>query len=283
MYSIDGAFGQIRSAAMPPSMQEAGLFSTKWIGWHRCNDLYHISRPGGFEYHLILVTVAGCGRLQIRDREYRLTPGTVAIVPRNIPHAYQTPKDGSWEFYWMHPDGALADRFLDALVRKEICVKQVDDVGQYGTKMERIMALCKEKRADTAYRISSELSSIFHDIALQFHHAGPQTLSEQAMQYLEAHYKEPLKLDRVAAELFVSVPYLIRVFRREVGCTPHQYLLKHRLSCALFYLKLSDLSVDEIAAMTGFSSASHFISLFRSQYGCTPGQYRTDGPFEGQT
>ena len=276
MYSINGAFGQVRSVTMLPSMQGTGLFSARWVGWHRCNDLYHISREKGSNYHLILVTVDGCGHLQIQDRGYRLTPGTVAFIPRNVPNTYQTPKDGIWEFYWIHPDGELADRFLDALAQKEICVKQVEDVRQYGARIERIMSLCKEKTSDTGYRISSELSDIFHDMALHFHHDRPQTLSERAVQYLEEHYRSPIKLEHVAAKLFVSVPYLIRVFRQEVGCTPHQYLLKHRLSCATFYLKFSDHSVDEIASMTGFSSASHFISLFRAQYGCTPGRYRAD-------
>jgi len=277
LYSINGAFGQVRSVTMPVSMQKNGLFWTRWVGWHKCNELYRISRPKGVDTHLFLFTVGGCGSLRIRQREYRLTPGTIAFVPRNVSNAYQTPKDGMWEFYWLHPDGEASNQFLNTLEERGVYITALEDIRTAKTRIERIMALCSQQSGETPYQISSELSFLFHDFALRVNQASVPSLSQRAMNYLEQHYREPVQLEAVAAELYVSVPHLIRMFKKEIGCTPHQFLLQHRLTSSLFLLKFSDLRIEEIAAEAGFSSSSHFISLFRRQYGCTPGQYRENG------
>lgn len=224
--------------------------------------------------HLLLITVGGCGSLRIRDREYRLTPGTIAFVPKNVSNAYKTPKDGMWEFYWIHPDGDTSNQFLDVLEERGVYVAALEDIRASKDRIENLMELCLQQSGEAVYQISMELSSLFHEFALCVHQSTAPSLSERAMKYLEQHHREAVQLETVAAELFVSVPHLIRVFKNEMGCTPHQFLLQHRLSSSVFLLKFSDLRIEEIASAVGFSSSSHFISLFRKQYGCTPGQYR---------
>ena len=141
--------------------------------------------------------------------------------------------------------------------------------------MEELLELCRGNPLEAALRISQKLSELFHDLAIPFMEtSSTSSLSDRAIGYLDKHYSEQISLDAVAGELFVSTAHLIRVFKKEVGCTPHQYLLHYRLTSATLLLKFSELRVEEIAAQVGFSSSSHFISLFRKQFGCTPIQYR---------
>lgn len=99
MYHENGDFGLVRMVTLLPTPQSRSLFSLHTIGWHRCNDLYRITRPNGCETHLVLITTKGRGVLLLEGREYNLTAGTIAFIPRGLPNSYFTPKDGLWEFY----------------------------------------------------------------------------------------------------------------------------------------------------------------------------------------
>jgi len=45
MYQVNGEFGEVRLAQLLPMMRNTNLFSTHSLGWHKCNELYQISRP----------------------------------------------------------------------------------------------------------------------------------------------------------------------------------------------------------------------------------------------
>ncbi len=277
MYHQDGSFGQVRLAALVPTLQSEGLFFLNSIGWHKCNDRYNIVRPEGFVHHLILVTVSGCGYMRIGDTEYSLPAGSVALIPRETEHAYCTPKDGLWEFYWLHPCGAMSDAYVDALAQKGVYYERFDKSHSYAQRFERLLTLCKEHTYDTALYISKELSDVFHMVAIDLYDKPRSvSLSASVISYIEQNYQKAFKLDDLAGKLFVSTPHLIRVFKLENGYTPHQYLIKYRLLTAVQLLKFSDLRIDEIGEQVGFSSSSHFISSFKKEYGCTPMHYRTN-------
>lgn len=86
MYDTDGDFGQVRlvDGLFPPEMEEAAPGFTN-AGWHFCNSRYRICRPDGAAVYLLLATVGGEGRLILDGRTYRLTPGTLAVVPPRRP------------------------------------------------------------------------------------------------------------------------------------------------------------------------------------------------------
>ncbi|MBP3627140.1 MAG: helix-turn-helix domain-containing protein [Clostridia bacterium] len=275
MYSVNGDYGQVRIASLLPGAQSQELFSLEALGWHKCNDKYEISRPQGCENHLILITVGGCGHLRIRDKELRLTPGTVALVPRGVPSIYNTPKGGLWEFYWVHPCGKTCDVFLDKVAERGIFCKRIDPVHHYEKRVEEILKLCTERNSDTQLYISRKMSEIVHMTAIDLYERPKAiSLSEQVIAYIEQHFREEIELDEISKRLFVSTAHMIRTFKKQTGVTPYQYIIKYRLLSSEQLLKFSDLSIEEIASQIGFSSSSHFISNFRKQYGITPKVYR---------
>ena len=72
----------------------------------------------------------------------------------------------------------------------------------------------------------------------------------------------------------LSSPYLIRLFKREVGLSPIQYVNRKKAERAQLLLCTTDSPVKEIAFATGFSDQSYFIRLFRKICGVTPQEYR---------
>jgi AraC family transcriptional regulator len=69
--------------------------------------------------------------------------------------------------------------------------------------------------------------------------------------------------------------HLHRAFRRVVGETPKQYMLRLRLESAATRLVASDDSICDIALASGFVSHEVFTRAFRRHFGQTPTSYRT--------
>jgi AraC-like DNA-binding protein len=88
-----------------------------------------------------------------------------------------------------------------------------------------------------------------------------------ACELFENRPAERWRLDEVAAVCGVSVPHLIALFRRDLGQTPRQYLLRRRIERADEILRSTDRPITELAYELGFSSSQHFAAAFRSVRG----------------
>ena len=96
----------------------------------------------------------------------------------------------------------------------------------------------------------------------------------ELLSFLHSHYNEEISVESIAAAAHISKTECLRCFRRYVGESPYQYLIKYRLHMSVALLKDTELSVTEISTETRFASASSYIRYFRKWYGCTPKEYR---------
>lgn len=100
-----------------------------------------------------------------------------------------------------------------------------------------------------------------------------QPLSK-ALDFIEAHYAEPLTLPVVARAAGLSISRLAHVFKAQVGMSVTAYLNMVRVKWAEFYLTNSQLRVSELAFQVGFGNLSHFNHVFRQATGLSPTEYR---------
>lgn len=99
---------------------------------------------------------------------------------------------------------------------------------------------------------------------------------DQIKSYIERCYKEPLSLFQIAEECHGSPYHLHRIFAKQLGLTPIEYLEKTRLNNGRRLLEETQLSIGEIARRSGFSSNSHFSTRFKKKSGQTPTEYRQE-------
>lgn len=78
----------------------------------------------------------------------------------------------------------------------------------------------------------------------------------------------------MARELSVSLPHLNRLFRRHLGASVQQRVLRLRAERAAALLDAGATPL-EAAAACGFRSLSAFYAAFRRAYGMAPGEYRS--------
>lgn len=282
MYEVDGAFGKVRIVDLyaPPDTLDT-FCGIEAAGWHSCNSLYHITREHGCSSYLLFFTLAGEGALRIGERTYALTPGTVTIVPPQVPHAYGTPPDRQWDFYWLHLAAGEAARLADRAVGYGAPVFRSRDIRPYADRMEDLLLTLATPSAGletaTLARVSMIMSALLHQLLLE--RAGTDAppedcVSRRAIRYMETHLADDLRLEALSAALYVSPAVLIRCFKAETGYTPHAYLGRLRVVKARRLLKYTDRSVAEVAASVGFQDVSAFIRLYRKWEGVTPGADR---------
>jgi len=97
---------------------------------------------------------------------------------------------------------------------------------------------------------------------------------EKMMDWLEAHYKQPFRLDRMSADLHLSTYYVSHLFRKYTGISLSDYLTERRLREACDQLLTTSKSIQEVAKDVGGFSSSHFCQLFKKRKGVSPHVYR---------
>lgn len=83
-----------------------------------------------------------------------------------------------------------------------------------------------------------------------------------------------LSVDALARRMAMSVRNFERVFTREIGTTPSQYLLRLRVEAARRSLERSDRGLKQIASSAGFGSVDVMRRAFVRLVGLTPRRYR---------
>src|SRR5215813_12891682 len=101
--------------------------------------------------------------------------------------------------------------------------------------------------------------------------ASPSVM--KAVRRLDAAPEVPISLAELAALSEVSRFQLLRGFAREVGTTPHAYLVQRRVRLVRRLLAAGQSPVNAALA-AGFADQSHMTRAFVRQFGISPGRYR---------
>lgn len=95
---------------------------------------------------------------------------------------------------------------------------------------------------------------------------------KNVLDYISAHYAEPISTRDVAAALRYSKEHFCRLFKASFRVTFIEYLTQFRIERAK--RELADRSSMEVAARCGFSGQSNFSRAFRAALGISPSAYR---------
>jgi len=104
--------------------------------------------------------------------------------------------------------------------------------------------------------------------------AHTSALVKRAVAYLHQNYSRPLARWEIAEAIGVSEDYLTRVFNRELGISPWDYLNRYRILRSQALLRTSDQSIGAIARAVGFKDQAYFSRVFSKQNGVSPQEYR---------
>lgn len=92
--------------------------------------------------------------------------------------------------------------------------------------------------------------------------------------YIEVHIGQRITVKLLAKLANLSICYFVRAFKRSLGVTPHDYLIRRRVELTMRLLSATDMALSEIAFAVGFADQSHCSRRFRQHVGMSPCDYR---------
>ena len=98
----------------------------------------------------------------------------------------------------------------------------------------------------------------------------------EAKRYIDVTFFEALKLEDIAAKIHVSRNECCRAFKRVIGMSPVDYLIRRRVFEAAKIMYKDPLQVDsvsELAINVGFNTISYFNRMFKRYMLCTPTEF----------
>ena len=101
-----------------------------------------------------------------------------------------------------------------------------------------------------------------------------EKLSNEVESYLIVNYKKSISSETLASEFGFVPSYISRIFKRQRGMSPNEFLTKYRIEMAKRHLREQpDLKIREIAWMVGFRDSYYFSKIFKKETGVWPSEY----------
>jgi AraC family transcriptional regulator len=278
-----------------PEMPTAPVTFKRKAAWERIRLEHYGLQTGEFPEHrhpehVVMISLTEGAKGEIRTGSGSRISGTqhlgnICVLPSGLAHTARL--EGASEHLALFLDPSLVQRAASesgASARFEVvesCKRSDGVISSIG------MALLGELDSEgLGGRLYAESLANVLAVHLLRHYTsggdGPQRFTgglsaqrlRQVMAFVSENFSNDLRLAELANVAGMSSFHFAREFKRTVGTTPHQYLIKFRVERAKALLAEAEMPLTEVGLQSGFSHQSHFTRLFRRLTGTTPLAYR---------
>lgn len=141
---------------------------------------------------------------------------------------------------------------------------------EYAAENEDTQAVLKPLALSFLMQVSRQCSSRF--VSKKRSAISKDRLSDKIVRYMSAHISE-VTLGGIARKFSRHPNYVSSLLRKETGFSFSEILFDLRMERAKILLKESELSIEEIAYMTGYNDSSNFYKAFRKKFGMSPREF----------
>lgn len=240
----------------------------------------------------------GSAQIELPDGIYTLSPKHMYFIPAftihtnicksNFVHYYlhiyeDHYSDNDWLDHWKFPVEIEATG-LDLALFKRLCeinphmTLQKSDPTTYDNNPTLMQNLIKNRQRAFCDKVESR--GIVFQLLSRFFKQGQSKIEMEdnriakTVLYIRKHLNEAIELEKLAEISCLSKDHFIRLFKKELGTTPLQYINQKKIEKAQLLLITEELAVKEIAFQLAFDDYSYFNRLFKKTTGVTPQEYR---------
>ena len=237
------------------------------------------------DFYELYVFLSGSVTYYIEEKVYELCAGDLLLIPPGKMHRPAVSKNAVYEriVLWINARflQTLGDGFVRCFdemeQRKEFLSRLPAEDFRYLTDTLSRLIRCMQlkdvlKRAYLTAALE-ELSRSFRESPSNRKVSKKQEMIPAVMAYIDRHYTEPLSLDRLCGEFFVSKYHLSRRFKVYTNTTVYDYILSKRVGLARRLLR-QGFSASDAGEKCGFSDYSNFYKAFVRKTGLTPSRFK---------
>lgn len=220
------------------------------------------------------------------NEKIELEPGYLVYMPPNTSLIFDETTDCLKLYFINFELGSLNARdefyqFINNLFPNRHVHDKDDELKQI---FEEIFKIGRKDQLGAALEIQNLFENLFlHVVRMSRRYHAPQegeraigsdTILENAMNYINSNLHHNFRISDMAETLNISENYLYKIFIRQTGKSPTNFIKDLRIDLAKSSLANPNLSVKIIAANLGYQSVSHFSSAFKKATGKSPSAYR---------
>jgi AraC-like DNA-binding protein len=237
------------------------------------------------ETYAVAAIMDGCETFFHRGEQHYAWAGSLGVVcPEELHDG--APHGGGFEYRTIYPSVELMQEIAEdvagrPLARPPWFPHSVIEDPELAAALARLHAtLCLDDRHTPVIEKDTRLVDFLATLIARWADLDvPQSSGREsrgiaeARCYLDSHFAEEVELADLARISGLSRSHFIRAFRREVGLTPHAYLIDRRFRAASRLLERRE-PPGAVAAACGFFDQSHLNRVFKARMGVTPGAFR---------
>lgn len=227
----------------------------------------------------LIYTLSGKAHLNYLGHDYEIKAQDVFLIDCKNPYHYYNGFEEPWEFISIHFNGASAQDYFSYLLKANGIVSSLDHNSYFYRNLMMLLTIENEEIPHYEIVAANLLTNIITELIATLPQRNntelilPVWISE-ARLYIENHFQEKITLDDLADRYALSKSHFSREFKKFLGYSPIEYLIKMRMNFAKSLLQFSSLSIEEIAYACGMNGANHFTQLFKKTESITPSAYR---------
>ena len=215
--------------------------------------------------HILGIKLSGRSVHRFVDRTQVLEPGQLYFFNQKDSFVAEMLESGSsFSVHFTTTAPIAQDSFFAAMEDSSgvvACMEQLE--------RSYLSGGCGPAALSDLYRIFSLVAAL-----VQLPENHPNRRVEQAREYLNLHFREKGCIDGAAGQCGVTARRFTDLFFERYHITPNRYLIQVKLEKAKQLLAVAELSLAQVAELSGFSDVYYFSKVFKREMGLSPGEYR---------
>ncbi len=248
-------------------------------GYEQCDPL-HFWGPGKKTYYMFHYCLSGKGSVDINGRHYKIEAGDGFFLDPQTTAYYVADEKEPWEYIWVCFGGNFVKSILERMS------VSIENPVFSDTEDQVIRARFEEMRNSAHSDIVSHLSalgnlySLLAELVAHYPSKKKDThrdrdIFEKAMKIVQSEFTRVIGIDDLARRVGFSRSNLYRIFKKNTGVGPLEYIERLRIAYACELIKQNKLYLTEIARFSGFGEYKAFCKTFQRIIGVPPGKFLT--------
>jgi len=229
--------------------------------------------------HTLHYIVSGKGWYEINDKRYELGKGDIFAIFPDVLVKFCVNENESWLFYWVNFYGTKATEYCikSGISPDNPVIHNADD--SFCKILDQCLDIVIDKNCFySQFQLTACLYNCLAVIENSTHTEIPKESTQKrylstAISYMEHHYWEQIQISSLAKYLGIEKSYLYRIFKKETGLSPIEYLIKLRIEKAKHLIR-QGYSFHETASSVGIHDIFYFSKIFTKETGCSPSKFR---------
>lgn len=286
--------------SLPILLKQGSYSDPFYIEYLKRSDPYNMASNHFHPYYEIYILLSGTRVYFVKDAAYSIEAGDIVFIDKHQVHKTLHMGEPEHERIVIHFD----DRFVVDDLRKHASLllspfdqpspivrlpKESQD--QLAGQFTRILAELQAKPVGCELFLSQAITDLLLTCSRYVTTSSPgepvyvsplhRKISE-VVRYMNANYREQIRIGQLAERFFISPYYLSRVFKEVTGFTLVDYLNLTRIKEAQRLLRVTSLSITAVAAQVGFDNFSHFGKIFKKITRTSARDYRKEYQMKGE-